>query len=277
MKIGQLVQAFVPEIFDYCINVDTQEFSRLQDKGYSKETFDINFPFCRPTSMISAEDCKRFWKKCYLVHGVEVRVSSQWFNPPTSKSLANFRMYLSKRGISRDDAKLMLSEKEEQPKEPDARKARGRYKSHAIGNGQNAFVRYLLGQIGEESFSRDDWYKVLQDFGNCCAYCGSEGEIVMDHIIPINRSALGEHRLGNLIPSCKNCNSEKSSQDYRDFLADSPSRIDVVQAHMGRYNYSPMSDREDIKKVVETAYDEVRQLSDRYATIIETMLAGDAE
>ena len=46
MKIGQFVQRHIRDIFEYCEARDPAEFSRLQDKDYSKKTFDINYPFC---------------------------------------------------------------------------------------------------------------------------------------------------------------------------------------------------------------------------------------
>ncbi len=36
--------------------------------------------------------------KRYSVHGVTVRVTSQWFNPPTSNSIPLFLTYLERRG-----------------------------------------------------------------------------------------------------------------------------------------------------------------------------------
>lgn len=71
------------------------------------------------------------------------------------------------------------------------RKARGRYRSHAIGNAQNATVRNLLGQIGNETFNKEDWQQVKQDFDNRGAYCGGEDNLMMDHIVPINQTHLG--------------------------------------------------------------------------------------
>ena len=40
----------------------------------------------------------------------------------------------------------------------------------------------------------------------------------MEHEIPINKSMIGEHKLGNLVPSCKECNDKKHHKSYEDFL-----------------------------------------------------------
>ncbi len=55
MKIGAFVRRHIPAIFQYCEMQDRAEFVRLQDSTYSKQTFDINYPFCRPTARIGAE------------------------------------------------------------------------------------------------------------------------------------------------------------------------------------------------------------------------------
>ena len=48
-----------------------------------------------------------------------------------------------------------------------------------------------------------------------CLCCGSENNLSIDHIIPINKG--GENKLGNLQTLCKSCNSKKSDNyiDYR--------------------------------------------------------------
>ncbi len=55
MKIGAFVRRHIPAVFHHCETQDQAEFARLQDPAYSKETFDINYPFCRPTARIGAE------------------------------------------------------------------------------------------------------------------------------------------------------------------------------------------------------------------------------
>ena len=125
MKIGKLVQNSISAIFDYCEKQDPDEFVRLQDPHYSKETFDVNYPFCRPVDQIGQTDRVRYWRREFIVNGMPVRVTSQWFNPPTSKSLPLFRSYLAQREIA-----ITLSANEVSPddEKPDAsvRAARGR-------------------------------------------------------------------------------------------------------------------------------------------------------
>jgi len=53
-----------------------------------------------------------------------------------------------------------------------------------------------------------------------CAYCGAEAE-TWDHVhatVLKTRFSGHGHRLGNLLPCCKPCNSRKGNKDWRAFL-----------------------------------------------------------
>jgi len=52
-----------------------------------------------------------------------------------------------------------------------------------------------------------DWNRCLARHNYCCFYCGTGGDMTMDHIIPISRN--GRHSIGNIIPACMSCNSSK--------------------------------------------------------------------
>ncbi len=64
------------------------------DSAYTKETFDINFPFCLEISNIPPELSKRYWTNIYRVRGKTIRVTSQWFDDHVSNSRALFGQYL---------------------------------------------------------------------------------------------------------------------------------------------------------------------------------------
>lgn len=276
MKIGKVVQGSVQAIFKYCEEIEPEEFARLQDPRYSKEIFDINYPFCRQVAKIGTTDRVRYWSSEYMVHGIPVRVTSQWFNPPTSKSLPLFQRYLVGKGLPADfDPEKAI---EGTPTTDRAIPAvRGRYKGNAIGNAQNALVRNILSRLGDEQFNALQWQAVVDAFGRACAYCGDEGDLVMDHVVSINKQALGEHRLGNLVPSCRSCNSRKADKDFREFLANDPIRVTRIEAHMASHGYEPIEDRAQLRAIIELAHQDVRDLADRYVAIINTIVAGKPE
>lgn len=53
--------------------------------------------------------------------------------------------------------------------------------------------------------------ELYQKFNGECAYCGATKQLSVDHFIAI--SAGGPDCLGNLVPSCKTCNSSKQDSD----------------------------------------------------------------
>ncbi len=96
MKIGKLVQKYIPEIFAYC-EENPDELNNLLDEKYSKQKFGINFSFCREATIITGEKSKRYWKRIgpYDVCGKTVRVTNQWFDD----NRPHFETYLKKKGI----------------------------------------------------------------------------------------------------------------------------------------------------------------------------------
>ncbi|MCA3554186.1 HNH endonuclease signature motif containing protein [Aestuariivirga sp.] len=209
MRIGDLVRHYIPFILEYCEKHDHSEFYRLCDRAYSTDTLDVNFPFCKPVAEISALENRRFWSQVYVVSGISVRVISQWYDPPISKSRPSLVQYQERCGIEMIDAARVVAgaeSAEDMPVERAPRAARSRFKGNAIGNAQNPLVRNILSNLGMESFGQNHWLQVIDAFGGCCAYCGQEGDVVMDHVVPINKQSLGEHRLGNIVPCCRACN-----------------------------------------------------------------------
>jgi 5-methylcytosine-specific restriction endonuclease McrA len=79
----------------------------------------------------------------------------------------------------------------------------------------------LLTGNGVYQVSAKDWERELQRHGHKCAYCGCEGRLTMDHVIPASRG--GTHSIGNLVPACKSCNSSKRDRTVMEWRMHSPS------------------------------------------------------
>jgi hypothetical protein len=158
--------------------------------------------------------------------------------------------------------------------EPRIRGSNSRYKTHAIGNAQNSVVRNILSKIGEESFNETDWHAAQAYFSNRCVYCDEQKELVCDHAIPINKTNLGEHRIGNLVPSCKECNEKKGgNKDFRAFLEGNGQKIDRILEYMLIKNYVPMGDNKKVKTILELAHKEVAAVAERYIAIINSLFS----
>ncbi len=68
-----------------------------------------------------------------------------------------------------------------------------------------------------------------------CAYCGALAQ-TWDHVfatVKDSRFSGYGHRLGNLLPCCKSCNSAKGNKDWRRFLAELPLSSAAYQAAVG--------------------------------------------
>lgn len=68
--------------------------------------------------------------------------------------------------------------------------------------------------------SERDWQRLVNRFHGCCAYCGGRPRwgVVRDHVIPVGRG--GRDSIGNLLPTCRSCNSSKGD----DFLVEFKTR-----------------------------------------------------
>ncbi|EGU39463.1 HNH endonuclease [Vibrio scophthalmi] len=276
MKVGKLVKSFLPQVIEYCEKNDQKEFERLCDSDYSKRTFNINFSFLVEKNSLSSEISKRYWTNIYLVRGKTVRVCSQWYK----KDAVYFVNYLKRIGIDYDESQLnelRLCAKVSSRQKVSARSSKidSRYRGNAIGNAQNLLVRNILSNIGAEQFSEEDWQATKAYFNHQCAYCSEAKDLVIEHAIPINKVYLGEHKLGNLVPSCKECNSAKASKDFREFLGDDEQRIAFIESYMDEKNYVSLKDNEQIQMILEMAYREVGAVAERYIAIINELFVSD--
>lgn len=259
LPIGRLVQTNLPQIFEYCTKVDPDEFINLFDPAFCKKEFELHQPFLQTPAEIAVGDKQtKYWVKVHLVLGHEVRITNDWFE----RSRAPFLLYLLDHGLipvgispetvnqivtdhASAEAPVVKAGAKGKTKKP----AHGsRYRIHAVGNAQNFAVRNVLGRIGIESFTEKDWLTSKADFGFACAYCGSPRQLIMDHAVPISIEALGEHRLGNLVPACPTCNSEKSSESFDTYLRkvrethEATARIATIRTHMASHGYQPLTE-----------------------------------
>lgn len=90
------------------------------------------------------------------------------------------------------------------------RSLRDRY-DQRIGNNRRRRAR--LRAAGGVGVSERDWRRLVNRYGERCAYCGAKEPITMDHVIPVARGE--RHSIGNVLPACFPCNAAKRD----DFLA----------------------------------------------------------
>lgn len=64
-------------------------------------------------------------------------------------------------------------------------------------------------QIAGAKITSEQYQAILDEFNGGCAYCPSAFEH-WDHYVPLSRG--GRHEVGNVVPSCADCNLHKSAK-----------------------------------------------------------------
>ena len=60
----------------------------------------------------------------------------------------------------------------------------------------------------------------FNEFSNCCAYCGDDGDMQIEHLDPISKG--GAHDIGNIVPACASCNTSKRSHSMETWYRSQP-------------------------------------------------------
>ncbi|MBT3362267.1 MAG: hypothetical protein HN929_10700 [Chloroflexi bacterium] len=63
--------------------------------------------------------------------------------------------------------------------------------------------------------------ELLNYFNYQCCFCGDNltaKTLSQDHLVPMNKTLLGLHSWGNVVPCCKDCNNEKQQKSWEDFI-----------------------------------------------------------
>lgn len=55
----------------------------------------------------------------------------------------------------------------------------------------------------------------FNEFNNCCAYCGVDGDMQIEHVVAISKN--GAHDIGNIVPACMSCNFSKRSKPMEEW------------------------------------------------------------
>ena len=64
--------------------------------------------------------------------------------------------------------------------------------------------------------SEAQWGLKLLEFDKKCAYCGAEGDMQRDHLVPLVDG--GTNAIGNIVPACPSCNTAKGGKSGKDLL-----------------------------------------------------------
>jgi len=64
--------------------------------------------------------------------------------------------------------------------------------------------------------THEEWGAVLESFGHRCAYCGADGPLQREHMVPLSRG--GSNDIENLVPACRPCNMSKHCKTPLEFF-----------------------------------------------------------
>jgi hypothetical protein len=112
-----------------------------------------------------------------------------------------------------------------------------------------------------------DFKAVREFFEERCCYCDAAlegGRTAQDHLIPMNKTSLGLHAWGNVVPACQDCNARKQGQQWHSYLveragASAAERYKRVQEFVTNYGYEP--DPADLRDTAEELYAEVGEIA----------------
>ena len=148
----------------------------------------------------------------------------------------------------------------------------------------NTALRIFLQEVGaaydlERGFrpyrgNREDLATIKDFFLGRCCYCDTElgpGLTAQDHLVPMNKTGLGLHAWGNVVPACGPCNAQKQGGDWRDFIIQragihASERHARMRAFLTQYRYEPTR---DLRNVAEELYEEVGAIA---MTLIESKI-----
>jgi hypothetical protein len=111
-----------------------------------------------------------------------------------------------------------------------------------------------------------DFAQVRAFFEDRCCYCGAnlaDTRATQDHLIPMNKAALGLHAWGNIVPACSSCDAKKQGKEWHEFLAlragaNTAERYTKIDAYVKHYKYAPTK---DLRTVAEDLYAEVGSIA----------------
>lgn len=124
----------------------------------------------------------------------------------------------------------------------------------------NRIVRLFLQEAGRQYDANRGYPRfgsmppeLIGRFGNKCAYCGGPPPLVEEHLVPINRSAVGLHAWGNIVPACKSCNDIKTDTAWEAHPKLNGPRKAKISAYVADYGYRP--DTAELRLVLAKLYD----------------------
>lgn len=95
LKIGKYVQTTFNKVLS---KIDANELKNLQNAGYSKTTFDIQYPLLKKVLSTDAVKIERYWKKPVKLMGDKYWLCSEWYENTVNNDRPHYEKWLKKIG-----------------------------------------------------------------------------------------------------------------------------------------------------------------------------------
>ncbi|MCS0455399.1 HNH endonuclease [Vibrio diabolicus] len=140
----------------------------------------------------------------------------------------------------------------------------------------NSAIRIFLQEVGRfydeargyEPFGPKVAQKdeLLEFFDYQCCFCGVEinrKSMSRDHLIPMNKTELGLHAWGNVVPCCSPCNNQKQQKPWKEFMLvkagpGANARISQVESFVQAKKYDPTL---NLHEYADNLYEDVGQVA----------------
>jgi len=93
LPIGKYVRVSFKEIVEV---IDRNELEKLQKPDYSKETFDIQYPFLKKVTKSDNQKPVRYWKDPISILGESFFLCSEWYEQPANNDRPYYESWLKK-------------------------------------------------------------------------------------------------------------------------------------------------------------------------------------
>ena len=132
--------------------------------------------------------------------------AKEWQENNKEKCLEKYRRYRE-----RNHEKLAKLRREKEATPEHKERVRKYYEANKEKSFNRVRKRRTLKKSTVALLTTEQWRQAKEHFNNQCAYCGSEGNLSQDHIIPISLG--GYHVRTNVAPACLSCNLSKSNKE----------------------------------------------------------------
>jgi hypothetical protein len=86
-------------------------------------------------------------------------------------------------------------------------------------NAQRVAKRKKMEKQLENTLTVGEYGEIRRYYNNRCAYCGKEGRLHQEHLVPVYRG--GGRTFSNIVVACAHCNASKGTKTFEEWYPES--------------------------------------------------------